>query len=75
LFEGGEAFAKARAVLMGDGKDADTALGAAGLADEVRASAAVGVGYGGVYDLDELSGGHAVVTNLPTSACEPRLRP
>ena len=38
---------------MGDGEDADAALGAAGMADEVMAASAVGVAYGGVYDLDE----------------------
>jgi hypothetical protein len=38
---------------VGDGEDADAALGTAGVADEVRAAAVVGVGYGGVYDLDE----------------------
>ena len=38
---------------MGDGEDADAALGAAGFADEVVAAAAVRVGYGGVYDLYE----------------------
>jgi hypothetical protein len=53
LFECGEALAKARAVLMGDGEDSDAALGAAGFADEVVAAALVGVGNGGVYDLDE----------------------
>jgi hypothetical protein len=37
-----------------DGEDADAALRAAGVADEVMASALVGVGYGCVYDLDEL---------------------
>jgi hypothetical protein len=52
LFEGEEAFAKARAVLMGDGKDTDAALGAAGFADEVVAAATVSVGDCGVYDLD-----------------------
>jgi hypothetical protein len=39
---------------VGDGKDSDAALGAAGVADEVMASALVRVGYGGVYDLDKL---------------------
>ncbi len=53
LFEGGEGFAEAFGVLLGDGEDADAALGAAGVAGEVLASAAVGVGYCGVYDLDE----------------------
>ena len=45
---------------MGDGEDADAALGAAGAADEVMAAAAVGVGYCGVYDLDE--GEHGMVS-------------
>ena len=53
LFEGGEAFAETGCVLVGDGEDADAALGAAGMADEVGAATTVGVGYGGVYDLDE----------------------
>jgi len=53
LFEDGEAFAQAGGVFVGDGKDADAALGAAGVADEVMAAALVGVGYCGVYDLDE----------------------
>ena len=38
---------------MGDGEDADAALGAAGMADEIMAAALVGIGYGCVYDLDE----------------------
>ncbi len=54
LFENAEASAEACAVFVGDGEDADAALGAAGMADEVGASAAVGVGYGGVYDLEEI---------------------
>ena len=46
---------------MGDGEDADAALRAAGFADEVMAAAAVGVGYGVVYDLDETqTGRHGV---------------
>jgi hypothetical protein len=52
LLEGGEAFAQACAVFVGDGEDADAALRAAGMADEMMASALVGVGYGCVYDLD-----------------------
>jgi len=52
LFKGGEGFAEAEGVLLGDGEDADAALGAAGVADEVMASALVGVGHCGVYDLD-----------------------
>jgi hypothetical protein len=54
LFESGEAFAEAGCVLMGDGEDSDAALGAAWVADEVRASALVCVGYGGIYDSDEI---------------------
>ena len=53
MFEDGEAFAQAGGVFVGDGKDANAALGAAGVADEVMAAALVGVGYCGVYDLDE----------------------
>jgi hypothetical protein len=33
--------------------NADTALGAAGFADEISAAAMVGVGFSSVYDLDE----------------------
>jgi hypothetical protein len=54
LVEGLKAFAEAGCVLLGDGEDADAALGTAGMADEVVASAVVGVGHGGVDDLDEL---------------------
>jgi hypothetical protein len=51
--------AQACAVFVGDGEDADAALGAAGMAHEMMASALVGVGYGCVYDLDEgVSFGH-----------------
>ncbi len=52
LGEGGETFVETRGVLLRDGEDAMTALGAAGLAGEVRAAAAGGVGEGGVDDLD-----------------------
>jgi hypothetical protein len=52
LLEGGEAFAQACAILVGDGEDAYAALRAAGMADEMMAAALVGVGYGCVYDLD-----------------------
>jgi len=38
---------------VGDGEDADAALGTAGFADEVMAASVVGVGDGVVYDLDE----------------------
>ncbi len=61
LLEEREAFAEAGCVFMGDGEDADAALGAAGSADEVRAAASVGVGYGGVYDLDEAGCGNSSV--------------
>jgi hypothetical protein len=54
LVEGSEAFAEAGCVLLGYGKDADAALGAAGFADEVVAAALVGVGDCCVYDLDKL---------------------
>ena len=53
LFESGEGCAEAEGVLLRDGEDSDAALGAAWMADEVMASAVVGVGYGGIYDLDE----------------------
>jgi hypothetical protein len=53
LFECGEAFAEARCVFLGDGEDADAALGAAGFADKMMAATLVGVGYVGVNDLDE----------------------
>jgi hypothetical protein len=51
LFERGEAFTEAGCVLVGDGEDADAALGASGFAGEVSAAALVGVGDSGVYDL------------------------
>ena len=38
LFEAGEALAEAGGVLVGYGEDSDAALGAAGVADEVRAA-------------------------------------
>ena len=53
LLESGEAFAQACPVFVGDGEDSDAALGAAWVADEVMATALVGVGYGCVYDLDK----------------------
>jgi hypothetical protein len=53
LFEGEQALAEPVRVLLRDGEDADTALGAAGFADQVRAAATVGVGYGSVNDLNE----------------------
>jgi hypothetical protein len=54
LFEGFEAFAQACGVFVGDGEDPDAALGAAGMADEMMATALVRVGYCCIYDLDEL---------------------
>jgi hypothetical protein len=56
LFEDIEAFAEASGVLVRDREDSDAALGAAGVADEVMAAALVGVGYCGVYDLDQVFG-------------------
>ena len=53
LFQGGEGFAETGGVLRGDWEDSDAALAAAGVTGEVVASALIGVGYGGVYDLDE----------------------
>jgi hypothetical protein len=53
FFKEGEAFAEARGVLVRDGEDSDAALGAAGFADEMLATALVGVGHGCVYDLNE----------------------
>ena len=35
LFDCGEAFAEACGVFMGDGEDADTALGTSGVADQM----------------------------------------
>jgi hypothetical protein len=52
-FEDGKAFTEAGCVFVGDGEDADAALGAAGVADEMISTPTVGVGYGCVYDLDE----------------------
>ena len=54
LLEECKAFAEACGVFVGYGEDADAALGAAGMADEVVASATVRVGDCGVYDLDEV---------------------
>jgi hypothetical protein len=54
LFEGFEAFAETDAVLMGDGEHSYATLGAAGFANEVWTAAAIGVGYGRVYDLNEV---------------------
>lgn len=50
----GESGAEAGRVELGDGKDADAALGASGSAFEVGAGAAGGVSDGGIDDLDEL---------------------
>ena len=60
LSESFEAFAEAVGVLVANGEDADAALGASGFADEVMAAALVGVGDGGVYDLDETSGANGL---------------
>jgi hypothetical protein len=49
---------------MRDGEDADAALGAAGLADEVVATASVRVGYCGVYDLNEFWVGHTDIRGV-----------
>ena len=54
LLEEREAISQAGCVFVGDGEDTDAALGTAGFADEVWAATAVGVGYSGVYDLDEV---------------------
>jgi hypothetical protein len=48
-----EAFAETGGIFVSDGEDSDAALGATWLAGKVSAAAAVGVSYGGVYDLDE----------------------
>ena len=53
MLECDEGFAETRCVLLGDGEDSVTALGAAGATDEVRAAALRGGEQGGVYDLDE----------------------
>ena len=60
LFECGEALAEACGVLVGDGEDTDAALRAAGFADEMLTTTAVGVGYCGIYDLDEGGSGRHV---------------
>jgi hypothetical protein len=65
LFEGGEAFAEAGCVLVGDREDADAALGAAGFADEVVSATLVCVGNCGVYDLDEGCHGRGRCVLLP----------
>jgi len=53
LFEVGGAFAETCGIFVSDREDADAALGAACVTDEMMAAAAVGVGYGDVDDLDE----------------------
>jgi hypothetical protein len=62
--EGGEAFAQAGGVELGDREDADAALGASWSALEPGAGAVGRVGYGSIDDLDEVrvAGGerHAV---------------
>jgi hypothetical protein len=62
-----EAFAEACRVLVRDGEDTDAALGATGVADEMLAATAVGVGYCGVYDLDE--GLHAMIPWKGRASC------
>jgi hypothetical protein len=52
--EGGESITEAGSVELGDGEDADAALGASGSAFEPGSGAAGGVGDGGVDDLDQL---------------------
>ena len=54
LGEGGQALAEASGVLVGDGEDSDTALGAAGAADEVWAATQSGGGESGGDDLDQV---------------------
>jgi hypothetical protein len=52
---------------LGDGEDSDAALRAAGSTGEVMPTASVGVGYGGVYDLDEIVGhgaGSCILTGM-----------
>jgi hypothetical protein len=53
LGELGETVAEAVCVLLGDGEDADAALGAAGAADQVGAGTQDRRSQCGVYDLDE----------------------
>jgi hypothetical protein len=48
-----KALAQTRPIFMSDGKDADAALRTAGLADEMRAAAAIRIGDGAIHDLDE----------------------
>jgi hypothetical protein len=73
LVEGGETFAEACGVFVGYGEDSDAALGAAGFADEVRAAAVVGVGYGCIDDLDKYVGQRTlgVQANLLMGLCVP----
>ncbi len=63
LFESSETFAEAGGVFLGNGEDSNAALGAAGMADEVCTAASIGVGYSGIYDLDESVGGIAADEN------------
>ena len=55
LFELGKAFSKTSCVFVGDGEDANAALGTAGMADEVVAASTVGIGYCGFYDVEIFS--------------------
>jgi len=52
-----EAVAETGCVLLGDGEDADAALGAAEAADEMLAAACGGGDEGGVDDLEEIAVG------------------
>jgi hypothetical protein len=70
-FECSEAFAEAGCVLMGNREDADAALGAARMADEVMMTASIGIGYGGVYDLDE--GLHTMISRKVRASRDSRI--
>ena len=51
LVEGGQAFAEARCILVGNGEHTDATLGAAGSTDEVGSASMICVGNSGIYDL------------------------
>jgi hypothetical protein len=57
LVEGDESFAEAGCVLVGNREDANAALGTSWAANKMLGSAAIGVGYCRVHDLDERRAG------------------
>jgi hypothetical protein len=54
LFEDDEGLTETGGVLLGDGKDSNAALATAWVADQVMATALIGISHYCVYDLDEI---------------------